>query len=403
MQKKSILDIEVEGKKVLVRVDFNVPLKDEDGAKIITDDTRIQAALPTINHLIESGAKVMLMSHLGRPKGERNLEFSLKPVAVRLSELFPGKVAFCEDCIGAGVEEMASNLENGKILLLENLRFHVEETANEEGFARSLGSSADIYVNDAFGAAHRAHASTSGICSFVETTAMGLLLKKELDVLVGELESPKRPFVVIMGGAKVSDKIQVITSLLDKADTFLIGGAMAYTFRLAQGYQVGNSLVEEDKVDLALEILKKAEEKGVKFLLPIDQRECEDFSDHAETWETIAYEDGGGISEGREGIDIGPLTENLYTEEILSAGTIVWNGPMGVFEKLAFEKGTRKIAEAVAETSAYTIIGGGDSVTAVNKFNLGDKMSWLSTGGGASLKLLEGEDLPGVAGLTDAV
>jgi len=397
--KLSLRDLDLSGKSVLVRVDFNVPL---DGDGNITDDTRIQGALPTIRHLLDGGARVILMSHLGRPKGERNLKFSLQPVADRLGEIFPGKVSFASDCVGDEAMEKATNLGAGSILLLENLRFHKGETENDSAFAAQLGELAELYVNDAFGTAHRAHASTAGVAEHMEKRAMGFLLERELEVLVGELEEPKRPFVVIMGGAKVSDKIKVITALLDKADTILVGGAMAYTFRLAQGHAVGNSLVEPDYCELALQILKDAEAKGVKFLLPLDQRECEEFSDTAETWDTASYDEGGGITEGREGIDIGPLTEKLFASEIAGAGTIIWNGPMGVFEKAPFAKGTISVSQAIADSPAYTIIGGGDSVTAVNKFDLGDKMDFLSTGGGATLELLEGAELPGVAALSDS-
>ena len=401
MAKKTIRDLDVAGRKVLVRVDFNVPLKDEDGAQVITDDTRIRAAIPTLKALLDSGASLVLMSHLGRPKGERNPVFSLAPVAQRLSELLETDVVFANDCIGEEAERAVAEMGGGGVVLLENLRFHAGETANDAGFAGELGKLADVYVNDAFGAAHRAHASTAGVVSHVSDSAIGLLMERELEYLVDKLESPKEPFLVIMGGAKVSDKIEVITSLMSKANSFIIGGAMAYTFRLAQGHPVGDSLVEKDKTELALDILKQAEEKGIKFLLPADTRHTAEFADDAPTEVTGLWGDGGEIPAGREGIDIGDVAIQEFSAEIARAGTIIWNGPMGVFEKSGFDIGTKAIAEAVASSAATKIVGGGDSVTAVNKFGVADKMDHISTGGGASLELLEGKELPGIAAIAD--
>ncbi len=399
MNKLSVDQIQVASKEVLVRVDFNVPLND---AGEITDDTRIQAALPTIKLLLENGAKLVLCSHLGRPKGEANAKYSLKPVAARLGELLGTEVAFASDCIGEEVAAQRAALSDGQVLLLENVRFHAGETANETAFAKQLAGKAELFVNDAFGTAHRAHASTEGVTHFVDQSAMGLLIAKELDYLDGKLSEPARPFLVIMGGAKVSDKIQVISSLMEKADGFIIGGAMAYTFRAAQGYEIGDSLVEMDKLELARELLKSAEEKGVEFLLPADTRITQEFKDGAEVKDIRPYEDGGGISAGWEGIDIGPVATAEFKERIANAKTILWNGPMGVFEIGSFAEGTKAIAQAVADSDAVSIVGGGDSVTAAKKFGVEADLSFLSTGGGASLELLEGKTLPGVAALTDA-
>ncbi len=398
MAKLSIQDLDVQGKEVLMRVDFNVPLK--DGA--ITDDTRIRAAVPSIQHLLAGGAKLVLCSHLGRPKGKANPEFSLAPAAVRLGELIGAEVKLAPDCIGDAAAAMRAALEPGQALLLENTRFHDDEEGNDPAFAKQLAGTAEIFVNDAFGTAHRAHASTEGVTHHVSKSAMGFLLARELEYLVGKLENPERPFLVIMGGAKVSGKIDVISNLMDKADAFLIGGAMAYTFRKAQGYEVGDSLVENDKLDLALDILKLAESKGVRFVLPPDSLLTQEFKEGAETRESGIFGEGGTIEAGWEGIDIGPASIDLFVKEVASAKTIVWNGPMGVFEIPTFAKGTEAVAKAVAATDAVTIVGGGDSVTAVNQFGLDDKMTFISTGGGASLELLEGKELPGVAALSEA-
>jgi 3-phosphoglycerate kinase len=398
MAKLSISDLDVNGKEVLMRVDFNVPLKDGT----ITDDTRIQAAIPSIKHLLDGGAKLVLASHLGRPKGGPEAKFSLAPAAIRLGEILGKEVKLAPDSKGAETAALRAALQPGEVLLLENTRFHPEEEANDAGYAKELAGSAEIFVNDAFGTAHRAHASTEGVTHFVSKSAMGFLMARELEYLVGKLESPEKPFLVIMGGAKVSDKIQVIMALMEKADAFIIGGAMAYTFRKAQGYAVGKSLVENDKLDLALDILAKAEAKGVRFLLPADNRITQEFKDGAETKVIAPYADGGSIPDDWEGIDIGDAAIADFAKEISTSKTILWNGPMGVFEINSFAAGTRAIAEAVAETDAVTIVGGGDSVTAVNKFGLEDKMTFISTGGGASLELLEGKVLPGVAALSDA-
>jgi len=401
-RKLSLRDLDVGGRRVLVRVDFNVPMKDVDGQRVITDDTRIAAALPTLRHLVGNGARVILMSHLGRPEGAPNPKYSLAPVAVRLGELLGVVVGFANDCVGDEAQAAVQALGDGDVLLLENVRFHAEEEANEPEFAKRLAAHGELYVNDAFGTAHRAHASTEGVAAHVDKAAAGFLMETELQYLQVELAKPARPFVVIMGGAKVSDKIQVITALLEKADVFLIGGAMAYTFRKAQGYPVGKSRVEDDKLDLATEILRLAEEKGVRFLLPDDAREAQEFKEGAETRCTPVYGKGSGISDDWEGIDIGDVAIERFCKEIASAKTILWNGPMGVFEIENFAVGTKAVAEALANSEALTIIGGGDSVTAVKQFGLADKMTFISTGGGASLELLEGRELPGVAALTDA-
>ncbi len=396
MSKLSIRDLDVSGKSVLMRADFNVPLND---AGEITDDTRIVAALPSIKKLLEGGAKLTLCSHLGRPKGEPDPKYSLKPVATRLSELLGQDVIFADDCVGADSAAKREALAEGGVILLENTRFHAGEKSNDPEFAKALTANAEIFVNDAFGTAHRAHASTEGVTHFVSQSAMGFLIERELEFLCDKLETPEKPFLVIMGGAKVSDKIEVITNLLEKADTFIIAGAMAYTFRKAQGFAVGDSLVENDKLDLALSILKLAEEKNTKFMLPADTRIAQEFKDGVET--RVVAAEGEGIPDGWEGLDIGEAAIAEFSAEIAKAKTIVWNGPMGVFEMKSFEQGTKSVAEAVAASDALSIVGGGDSVTAVKKFGLEDKVTFISTGGGASLELLEGKELPGVAALTE--
>jgi len=397
MPKLSIRALEVENREVLMRVDFNVPLKDGE----IADDTRIQAALPSIKHLLAAGAKLVLCSHLGRPKGEPDPQYSLRPAAVRLGELLGQEVGFADDCVGEAVADLRAALSAGEILLLENTRFHAGEKGNDAEFAQALAGAATIFVNDAFGTAHRAHGSTEGVTHHVERSAMGFLIERELEFLSEKLESPERPFLVVLGGKKVSDKIEVITALLEKADSFLVGGAMAYTFLKAQGHEVGESLVEDDKLELALEILAKAKEKEVTFLLPADSRLTQEFKEGAETRVSTPYRDGGSIEAGWEGIDIGDQAIEEFCAEVGRAKTIIWNGPMGVFELTSFEKGTKEVAQAIAEVDALTIVGGGDSVTAVKKYNLDDAMSFISTGGGASLELLEGKELPGVAALSE--
>ena len=399
MSKLTIRDLDVAGKEVLMRADFNVPLND---SLEITDDTRIRAALPTIEQLLAAGAKLVLCSHMGRPTAAKDEKYSLKPVAGRLSEALGCEVKFAPDCIGEDAKALRAGLAEGEVLLLENTRYYSEEKKNDAGFAESLAGGAEIFVNDAFGTAHRAHASTEGVTHHVSQSAMGLLIERELEFLEGKLANAESPFVVIMGGAKVSDKIEVINALLEKADTILIGGAMAYTFRKAQGYEVGMSLVEDNKMDLALEIMKNAEAKGVKFLLPADTRITKEFKEGAETWNTEVYGQGGAIPADKEGIDIGDVAIVEFKSVIAGAKTILWNGPMGVFEKDCFAKGTKEISEAVAESGALSIVGGGDSVTAAVKFGVADRMSFISTGGGASLELLEGKTLPGVAALSES-
>ena len=385
-----------------MRVDFNVPL-DDDGN--ITDDTRIQAAIPSIEHLTNAGGRVILMSHLGRPKGEKNPTFSLEPAAVRLGELVSANVKFVGDCVGAEAESAVADLQDGEVLLLENVRFYAGETDNDPEFAKQLAAHGDIYVNDAFGTAHRAHASTAGVTDYIDTCAMGFLIEKELEFLVEKLREPQRPFVVIMGGAKVSDKIKILERLMEKADAFIIGGAMGTTFRLAQGYEVGKSFVEDtpEARQMALDILETAKKNNTEFLLPADTRHAADFADDAPTECTAPWEQGGAIPADREGIDIGDLACEEFAAKIAEAGTIVWNGPMGVFEKRGFDIGTKAVGAAIAANeSAIKIVGGGDSVTAANQFGFGEKMDHMSTGGGASLELLEGKELPGIAALDDA-
>ncbi len=393
MNKKTVKDIAVNGKKVLVRVDFNVPLDDN---KNITDETRINAALPTIKYLLENGAAVILCSHLGRPKGEFNMKYSLAPVAARLKELFPGKVTFAEDVIGESAQKAVADIKAGEIVLLENLRFHAEEEKNVPEFAKKLASYADIYVNDAFGTAHRAHASTAGVADYLPAVA-GFLIGKELDIMGKALENPERPFVAILGGKKVSDKIGVINNLLEKVDTLIIGGAMAYTFYKAMGLETGKSLVEEDKVELAKSLIEKAEAKGVKMLLPIDTLVADKFGEDA----NVQNVDRDKIPADWEGLDIGEKTRELFADAVKSAKTVIWNGPMGVFEIEKFAGGTKAVAAALAECDGITIIGGGDSAAAVEQLGYADKMTHISTGGGASLEFLEGLELPGVAALND--
>lgn len=400
MHKVSVRDLDVSGKRVLLRVDFNVPTEVKDGHTVITDDTRMKESLPTIAWLREHGAKVIIMAHFGRPKGTADLKYTLRPVADHLHSLINHAVAFSRETVGHEAAEIIGKMHNGDVTVLENVRFHAGEEKNDPAFAKQLAELGDVYVNDAFGAAHRAHASTAGIAEHVPQAAMGLLMEKELDHLDGELENPSRPFLVILGGAKVSDKIGVIKALMEKADSFLIGGAMAYTFYRALGIPTGKSRVEADKVDLAAELLELAKRRDVRFLLPVDNLETQEFSATATPRPTGLLSPDKGISEGWEAVDIGPESIKLFEAEIAEAKTILWNGPLGVFEMEPFAKGTRAIAEAVANSSAVTIIGGGDSVTAVKQFGLADKMTFCSTGGGASLELLEGKDLPGVVALT---
>ena len=394
MSKKTIEDVQVSGKKVLVRCDFNVPL---DGDGNITDDTRIRAALPTIKYLLENNAAVILCSHLGRPKGEFNMKYSLKPVATRLSELLGKDVPLAADVIGPNAKEMAAALKPGEAMLIENVRFHKEEEKNAPEFAKELASLAEMYVNDAFGTAHRAHASTEGVTHFLTPCVAGYLIGKELSVMGAALENPTRPFLAILGGAKVSDKIGVIKNLLDKVDVLLIGGGMSYTFQVALGGHVGKSLLEADKVDLAKELMTLAKSKGVKLLLPIDNEAGDSFSNDALRITVHSTE----IPDGFEGLDIGPETQKMFANEIHKAKTIIWNGPVGVSEFPNFAHGTEAVAKAMAETDAITIIGGGDSAAAVERLGYADKMTHISTGGGASLEFLEGKELPGVAALDD--
>ena len=401
MNKLTLRDLDVRGKHVLVRVDFNVPTEERDGRIEITDDTRIRESLPTINYLREHGAKTILMAHFGRPKGKPVEKYSLRPVADHLHTLINHPVAFSRHTVGPEAEQIIADMKEGDVTLLENVRFQAEEEANDAGFAQQLAKLGDVYVNDAFGAAHRAHASTAGITKFVAQSAMGFLMEKELKYLKGELEKPAKPFVVIMGGSKVSDKIGVIKALMEKADTILIGGAMANTFWKAKGTPVGASKVEADKIELATELIEHAKTKGVKLLLPVDAVEADEFKAGARKRNTGKVSDGHGISEGWQALDIGHATIALYQDEIAKAKTILWNGPLGVFEISDFAEGTFSIAEAVAKSGATSIIGGGDSVTAVKQAGLADKMTFISTGGGASLELLEGKELPGVAALTD--
>ena len=391
MSKKTVKDIDLKGKKVLVRCDFNVPMDDD---KNITDTTRIIAAIPTIKYLLENDCAIILCSHLGRPKGEFKPEFSLEPVAKELSKILGKEVVMAKDVIGEDAKAKAASLKSGELMLLENVRFHREETDNDEGFAKELASMAEVYVNDAFGAAHRAHASTAGVAKFLPAVS-GFLIEKELECLGDAVNNPERPFVAILGGAKVSDKIGVIDSLLEKVDTLLIGGGMAYTFFKAQGYEVGNSICELDKLELAKDAMAKAKAKGVNLVLPVDTKIGKEFKPDTES-KTVAWTE---IPEGWEGFDIGEKTIEIFTEEIKKAKTVIWNGPVGLFEFPQFSVGTNAIARVLASIDAKTIIGGGDSASAVKKAGLGDKMTHISTGGGASLEFLEGKKLPGIEAL----
>lgn len=392
--KKTVKDIDIKGKKVIVRCDFNVPQKDG----IITDDTRIRAALPTIEYLTNEGAGVILMSHLGRPQGEPDAKYTLKPVAERLSELLGKKVIFAQSpvVVDDNVKSQAGTLKAGEVMLLENVRFRKEETKNGAEFAGELASLADIFVNDAFGTAHRAHASTAGIAEYIPAVS-GFLIEKEVEFLGNAVENPKRPFVAIMGGAKVGDKISVIENLLKKVDTLIIGGGMAYTFYKALGYEIGTSILDKDSIELAKKLLENAREKGVNMLIPVDVVCAKEFQNDTETLICGSRE----MPEDMMGMDIGPKTVELYKKEIKKAKTVVWNGPMGVFEMENFAKGTFEIAKALSESDAVTVIGGGDSAAAATQFGFADKMSHISTGGGASLEFLEGKELPGIAVLQD--
>jgi len=396
MNKKSIEDIQVNGKKVLVRCDFNVPL---DENRNITDETRIDGALPTIKYLIENGAKVILCSHMGKPKGEPKPELSLAPVAKKLSEKLGKDVIFAADdnVVGENAKNAVANMNNGDVVLLENTRYRIEETKNVDTFSEELASLADVFVNDAFGTAHRAHCSNVGVTKYLDTAACGYLIEKEIEFLGNAVNNPVRPCVAILGGSKVSSKISVINNLLEKVDTLIIGGGMAYTFMKALGEEVGNSLLEADYLDYAKEMMEKAKDKGVNLLIPVDTVVAQEFSNDA-PHKTVGR---GEIEAGWEGLDIGEKTIELYSNAIKDAKTVVWNGPMGVFEMPTFAKGTNAIAKVLSEIDATTIIGGGDSVAAVNQAGLGDKMSHISTGGGASLEFLEGKDLPGIVALND--
>ena len=394
MSKKTVRDINVAGKKVLVRCDFNVPIDSQTGK--ITDNRRIRAAIPTIQYLLDNNAKVILCSHLGRPKGEVNPKYSLKPVAEELSKLLGKEVKLAKDVIGPDAEELTSNMKNQDVVLLENVRFHKEEEKNDPEFAKKLASFAEIYVNDAFGTAHRAHSSTAGVADYLPAVS-GFLIEKELEFLGKALENPERPFVAILGGAKVSDKIGVIENLLEKVDTLIIGGGMAYTFYKALGHDIGTSICEEDKIDLAKTILEKAKQKNVKLLLPLDNHVSSEYSNDGED----KFVDKEEIPDGFMGLDIGPRTIEAFKESIKTAKTVLWNGPLGVTEFPKFAEGTRAIANALAQSQAVTIIGGGDSAAAIEKMGLADKMTHISTGGGASLEFLEGKVLPGIDCLND--
>jgi 3-phosphoglycerate kinase len=390
MNKKTVKDIDIAGKKVLVRCDFNVPLDKETGA--ITDNRRIKGALPTIQYLLDNNAKVILCSHLGRPKGEFNTKYSLKPVAEELAKLLNREVKLAKDVIGEDAKELVANIKEGEIVLLENVRFHAEEEKNDADFAKALADFAEVYVNDAFGTSHRAHGSTAGVADYLPAVS-GFLIEKELEFLGGALEEPKKPFVAILGGAKVSDKIGVIENLIEKVDTLIIGGGMAYTFFKAKGYGIGTSICEDDKIDLAKSLLEKAEEKGVELLLPVDNKVAKEFSNDSEYIEVLSSE----IPDDYMGMDIGNKTIENFKQVLKDAKTVVWNGPLGVFEFDNFAVGTNEVAKILGSIDAITIIGGGDSAAAIEKMGLADKMTHISTGGGASLEFLEGKTLPGIA------
>ena len=399
LSKKSVEDLQVAGKRVLVRCDFNVPLKNG----VITDENRIVAALPTIQYLLDNGAKVILCSHLGKPKGEPKPELSLAPVAVRLSEKLGKDVVFAADdtVVGENAKKAVAEMKDGDVVLLQNTRYRAEETKNGENFSKELASLCDLFVNDAFGAAHRAHCSTVGVASFVEEAANGYLMAKEVKYLGSAVNDPARPFVTILGGAKVSDKLNVIENLLNVADTLIIGGGMAYTFQYAMGREIGNSLLDAEKVDYCKEMMARAKEKGVKLLLPVDCVATKDFPNPIDAEiETTVY-DMDSLPADMMGLDIGPASAELFAEEIKNAKTVIWNGPMGVFENPCLNKGTFAVAKAMADSEAITVIGGGDSAAAANTLGFGDKMSHISTGGGASLEFLEGKELPGIAAMTD--
>lgn len=399
LNKKSVDDINVKGKKVLVRCDFNVPLKEGK----ITDENRLVAALPTIKKLIADGGKVILCSHLGKPKGEPKPELSLAPVAARLSELLGQEVKFAADpeVVGPNAKAAVEAMQDGEVVLLENTRYRVEETKNGEAFSKELASLCEVFVNDAFGTAHRAHCSNVGVTEYVDTAAVGYLMQKEIDFLGNAVNNPERPFVAILGGAKVADKLNVINNLLEKCDTLIIGGGMAYTFLKAQGKEVGNSLLDESKIDYCKEMMEKAEKMGKKLLLPVDAVVADGFPSPIDAEIEVSVVSADAVPADKECLDIGPATAELYAEATRTAKTVVWNGPMGVFENPILAKGTIAVAKALAETDATTIIGGGDSAAAVNQLGFGDKMSHISTGGGASLEFLEGKELPGVAAAND--
>jgi len=399
MAKKTIEDIQVQGKKVLVRCDFNVPL---DENKHITDENRIRGALPTIQYLVKNGAKVILCSHMGRPKGEFNMKYSLAPVAARLSELLGQEVKLAKDVIGPDAQALAAGMKDGEVILLENVRFHKEEEKNDPEFAKALASLAEVYVNDAFGTAHRAHASTEGVSHYLHPSVAGYLIGKELSVMGGALEHAEKPFVAILGGAKVADKISVIENLIEKVDTLIIGGGMAYTFLKAKGYGVGKSLLDESRIDYCKDMMAKAEAKGVKILLPVDTVCIKEFPSPIDAPVDTVTVDADQIPDDMEGCDIGPKTCELFADTVKAAKTVIWNGPMGVFENPVLAKGTLVVAQALADSDAVTIVGGGDSAAAITQMGFADKVTHVSTGGGASMEFLEGKTLPGVACLDEA-